>query len=552
MAIRATKNPARRQPDKNWWRGAVIYQIYPRSFADSNGDGIGDLPGVTAHLDYVADLGVDAIWLSPFFKSPMKDFGYDVEDYCAVDPIFGTLKDFDRLVAKAHMLGLRVMIDQVISHTADTHPWFAASRKDKGNAKADWYVWVDAKPDGTPPNNWLSVFGGTAWQWDARRRQYYLHNFLTSQPDLNFHNPAVRKAILQTVKFWLDRGVDGFRHDTINYYIHDAALRDNPPAPPGGMVDMPDVNPYGRQQHLYDKSRPENVGVLRELRALFDTYPAIAAVGEVGAGADTNRIIAEYTSGGDKFHMCYGFDLLGLTGGAGAVRKAVEGFESVGKDSWICWALSNHDVKRLVSRWGQEKHADAFTAVALAMLLSLRGSSCLYQGEELGLPEADVPYEALQDPYGVTFWPEFKGRDGCRTPMPWTAARGAGFSAAKHTWLPIPKAHRERAASRQAKDAASALARTRAFLHWRKTQIPLIHGDIAFHDAPEPVLAFTRAHAGRRVLCVFNLGAKSARFDLPAGVAATLLDGHGFAAKRRGDAVALPGFGAWFADLPEA
>ena len=548
MAKTAARKTAAKNPD--WWRGAVIYQIYPRSFADSNGDGIGDLSGITHHLDYVAALGVDAIWLSPFFKSPMKDFGYDVEDYCAVDPIFGTLKDFDQLVAKAHKLGLKVMIDQVISHTADPHAWFAQSRASKTNLKHDWYVWADARPDGTPPNNWLSVFGGTAWAWDTRRCQYYLHNFLTSQPDLNFHNPAVRKAILQTVKFWLDRGVDGFRHDTVNYYVHDADLRDNPPALPGGMVDMPDVNPYGRQQHLYDKSRPENIGVLQELRALFDTYADIAAVGEVGAGADTNAIIAQYTAGTDKFHMCYGFDLLGSDGEAGFIRKAVEGFEAAGPDSWICWALSNHDVKRAASRWGKDKDSDAVAALSLALLLSLRGSACLYQGEELGLPEADVPFELLQDPYGIAFWPEFKGRDGCRTPMPWTKTASAGFSTSNKPWLPIPLAHRERAVSVQEKLATSALNRTRTFLHWRKTQPALIDGTIAFHDAPEPVIAFSRSNPGETILCVFNTGAKPTRFVLPARLVPEPLEGHGFAARLHKGIVALPAHGAFFARLP--
>ena len=548
MAKAAASKKRNAPPNPSWWRGAVIYQIYPRSFADSNGDGIGDLNGITAHLDYVANLGVDAIWLSPFFKSPMKDFGYDVEDYCAVDPLFGTLKDFDRLVARAHKLGLKVMIDQVISHTADTHEWFKQSRASKTNPKHDWYVWADARPDGTPPNNWLSVFGGTAWAWDTRRCQYYLHNFLTSQPDLNFHNPDVRKALLKTVRFWLDRGVDGFRHDTLNFYVHDAALRDNPPAKPGGGgADAPEVNPYGRQQHIYDKSRPENISVLQELRALFDSYPDIAAVGEVGAGADTNTLIAAYTSGTDKFHMCYGFDLLGSDGKAAFIRKAVEGFEAAGPDSWICWALSNHDVKRAASRWGADKDSAAIASLSLALLLSLRGSACLYQGEELGLPEADVPFELLQDPYGIAFWPQFKGRDGCRTPMPWTAAVSAGFSSGKKPWLPIPQTHRDRAVGVQEKDAASALSRTRAFLHWRKTQPALITGAILFHDAPEPVLAFTRTLGNEAVLCLFNTGAKSARFALPADAALTPLTGHGFTARLQKGTVSLPARGAFFA-----
>ncbi|MEY5022373.1 MAG: Oligo,6-glucosidase 1, partial [Pseudomonadota bacterium] len=248
-------------PNNNWWRGGVIYQIYPRSFADSNGDGVGDLPGITKHLDYVAKLGADAVWLSPIFKSPMKDFGYDVSDYCDVDPLFGTLDDFRTMVNKAHELGLRVMIDQVLSHTSDQHPWFAESRASRNNPKADWYVWADAKDDGNPPNNWLSIFGGSAWQWDTRRRQYYLHNFLTSQPDLNYHNPDVVEAILGTVKFWLELGVDGYRLDTANYYFHDKQLRNNPGRgqPKGNDPAVNDVNPYGWQYHKFDKTQPENL-----------------------------------------------------------------------------------------------------------------------------------------------------------------------------------------------------------------------------------------------------------------------------------------------------
>ena len=272
--------------NNGWWRGGVIYQIYPRSFQDSNGDGIGDLPGITERLAHVAELGADGIWLSPFFKSPMKDFGYDVSDYCDVDPMFGTIADFKALLARAHSLGLKVMIDQVLSHASDQHTWFVESRASRDNPKADWFVWADAREDGTPPNNWLSIFGGSAWQWDTRRCQYYLHNFLSSQPDLNFHNPEVQAALLQTVKFWLDMGVDGYRLDTANFYFHDALLRDNP-GKGAPSRDNPDpavnpFNPYAWQAHVYDKSRPENLPFLEALRALLDQYPDTTMVGEIG------------------------------------------------------------------------------------------------------------------------------------------------------------------------------------------------------------------------------------------------------------------------------
>ena len=353
----------------NWWRGGVIYQIYPRSFADGNGDGIGDLPGITRRLDYVARLGVDAIWLSPFFKSPMKDFGYDVSDYCDVDPMFGSLADFDALVKRAHELGLRVMIDQVLSHSSDQHEWFVESRRSRDNPKADWYVWADAKEDGTPPNNWQSVFGSTAWQWDTRRSQYYLHNFLTTQPDLNFHNPQVQEALLGTVKFWLDRGVDGYRLDTSNFYFHDAQLRDNPARgrPLGERPVVNAVNPYTWQWHKYDKSQAENLEFLRKLRALLDRYPHTSMVGEIDDDDGLVRV-AEYTGGGDKLHMAYCFDLFSVEHNAPYIHAVLSRFEEVAGGGWPCWALSNHDVVRVATRWGGKE-----SLAQLPLLLRLLG-----------------------------------------------------------------------------------------------------------------------------------------------------------------------------------
>ena len=338
----------------DWWRGAVIYQIYPRSFQDSNGDGIGDLAGITRRLGHIADLGADAIWLSPFFVSPMKDFGYDVADYTDVDPIFGTLADFDALTREAHRLGLKVIIDQVLSHTSDRHAWFAESRADRTNDKADWYVWADPLPDGSPPNNWLSIFGGPAWQWDTRRHQYYFHNFLTSQPDLNFHNSAVQDALLDTVEFWLKRDVDGFRLDTANFYFHSETLKSNPPAAPLATPEVSDANPYSMQDHLYDKSQPENLAFLKRFRALLDRYGATTSVGEIPDGERSLKTMAAYTSGGDKLHMCYTFDFLGPVFSARFFREKIEAFEEIVKDGWACWAFSNHDVTRHVSRWGED------------------------------------------------------------------------------------------------------------------------------------------------------------------------------------------------------
>lgn len=317
-----------------WWRGAVIYQIYPRSFLDTNGDGVGDLPGIIERLGYIASLGVDAIWVSPFFRSPMADFGYDIADQRDVDPLFGTLDDFDRLLARAHALGLKVMIDQVFSHTSDQHAWFRESRQSRDNPRADWYVWADAREDGTPPNNWLSIFGGVAWKWEPRRRQYYLHNFLSSQPDLNFHNPAVQQATLDYVKFWLDRGVDGFRLDSINFCFHDAQLRDNPAKPESERVGRgfsPD-NPYAFQYHYYNNTRPENVGFLERLRALLDQYPGAVTLGEISS-EDSLATTAEYTAPG-RLHMGYSFELLVDDYSAGYIRATVEKLEATMRDGW--------------------------------------------------------------------------------------------------------------------------------------------------------------------------------------------------------------------------
>ncbi|MEO5757570.1 MAG: alpha-amylase family glycosyl hydrolase, partial [Mesorhizobium sp.] len=429
-----------------WWRGCVIYQIYPRSFQDTTGDGSGDLRGITSRLAHVASLGVDAVWLSPFFKSPMADMGYDVSDYCAVDPMFGSLEDFDALIAEAHRLGLKIIIDQVLSHSSDRHDWFVESRGSRDNPKADWYVWADSRPDGTAPSNWLSVFGGPAWEWDSTRKQYYMHNFLASQPDLNFHNPEVQDALLETVRFWLERGVDGFRLDTVNYYVHDRWLRSNPPLASSVAGTNTETNPYLYQEHLFDKTQPENLAFLRRFRALLDEYEDRAAVGEVGDEGRSLQTLAAYTSGGDKLNMCYTFDLLGPQFSAAHVRGCVEAFEAAVADGWVCWAFSNHDVVRHVSRWTRPGgDPDAVAKFSIALLSCLRGSICLYQGEELGLPEAEIAFEDLRDPYGIRFWPGFKGRDGCRTPMVWEAgADNAGFSPGK-PWLPVPDGHRSRA-----------------------------------------------------------------------------------------------------------
>ncbi len=494
----------------------MIYQIYPRSFLDSDGNGVGDLPGILARLDYIASLGVDAIWISPFFKSPMADFGYDIAEYRAVDPLFGTLSDFDRLLAAAHARNLRVIIDQVLSHTSIEHAWFRASRESRDNPKADWYVWADPLPDGTPPNNWLSIFGGPAWTWEPRRQQYYLHNFLDAQPDLNFHHPEVRAAVLDNVRFWLERGVDGVRLDAINFCFHDAQLRNNPPKPEHARSGrgFSSDNPYAYQYHRYDNTQPENIPFLQELRALLDSYPGSVALGEISS-EDSLATMAEYTQPG-RLHMGYSFELLTEDHSAAHIRATVENLERVLGAGWPCWAISNHDVARVATRWGGPAPCAAQIAQLTAIALCLRGSVCVYQGEELGLPEAEVPFEALRDPYGIAFWPNFKGRDGCRTPMPWDEGEHAGFTSGQ-PWLPISPPHRHLAVSRQEGDPQSPLQRFRRFVHWRKQQPLLRWGSVRVLDLPEPLLGFVRADGESEMLALFNLGPMSLQVGLPPG-----------------------------------
>lgn len=542
-------SPLKPSIDRDWWRGAAIYQIYPRSFQDSNGDGIGDLNGITQRLPYIASLGVDAVWISPFFTSPMKDFGYDVSNYCDIDPMFGSLADFDEMLAEAHKLGLKIMIDLVLSHTSDQHPWFVESRSSKSNPKSDWYVWAEPKPDGTAPNNWLSIFGGPAWEWDSTRRQYFMHNFLTSQPDLNFHNMDVQQALLDVTKFWLDRGVDGFRLDTINFYVHDHLLRDNPALAPEMRNDTiaPSVNPYNHQEHLFDKNRPENLAFLERFRTLLDQYPAATAVGEVGDAQIGLQIVADYTSGGNKVHMCYAFDFLSPSPvNPARVKQIVSDFGAAAVDGWACWAFSNHDVVRHASRLKEYGEGAAWPRMLIGLMGSLRGSICLYQGEELGLTEADVAFEDLQDPYGIRFWPKFKGRDGCRTPMVWdNAALHAGFSTAK-PWLPVSADQAALAVNTQEIKPGSMLHHYRAFLNFRRAHPALVKGEIAFLLGDDQFLAFTRTYGNEKMLCVFNFTNQAQTMKLPNVQVLEDLDGTGFHGTHKGGQFRLGAYDAYF------
>jgi alpha-glucosidase len=549
--------------NKDWWRGAVMYQIYPRSFMDSNGDGIGDLPGITDRLDYVAALGVEGVWISPFFQSPMADFGYDVSDYCAVDPIFGANEDFDMLLRKAHDLGLKIIVDLVLSHTSDKHAWFGESRRDRENAKSDWYVWADPKQDGAPPNNWQSCFGGSAWTFDTHRGQYYLHNFLKEQPDLNFHNPDVQKAILDTARYWLERGVDGFRMDVVNFYFHDQSLRDNPPRrydneSTSFAMQFEKLEPYNMQAHIYDKSQPENLVFLEKFRELTEEFDAAFTVGEIGDDHPYERS-AEYTTGKRlnttyNTHMMSGHQGKELT--TALIRAPIETFLTYPGDGWPSWAFCNHDVVRSVTRWGRisgYENDPCFAKMLTALLCSLRGTLFMYQGEELGLPEADIPFEKIQDPWGKYLWPEWQGRDGCRTPMPWRSEEhNAGFTRAEEAWLPVPDSHRVRAVDIQEIDPHSPLNFTRAFLKWRKQQDVLRYGRIQFVESgDEKLLAFTREGDKDAILCLFNLSDVEKRFAAPSPHTMT---GPGVETDQSGRTtekgdILLPPFGFYFASM---
>ncbi len=486
-----------------WWRGATIYQVYPRSFCDSNGDGIGDLPGITSKLDYIASLGVDAVWISPFFTSPMKDFGYDVADYCGVDPIFGTLSDFDDLVAKAHELGLKILIDQVYSHTSDQHAWFSESRSSRDNARADWYVWADPKADGSPPNNWQSVFGGPAWTWDARRGQYYMHNFLSSQPQINMHNPKVQDAMLGVAQFWLDRGVDGFRVDAINFAMHDPELKDNPPAPAGNGVR---TRPFDFQLKIHNQSHPDIPAFIAQLRILMDGYPDRFSVAEVG-GPEPDREMKAFTAGDAHFNSAYGFNFLyaeHLT--PALVREAVEAWPEEDGIGWPSWAFSNHDAPRWISRWAPEDARAAYAAMVMMLFIALRGNVILWQGEELGLTQVDIPFDKLKDPEAIANWPLTLSRDGTRTPMPWNAhAPHCGFSSGE-PWLPLGADHVAMAVDVEEADPQSMLALTRTLLGTRNNNDALQSGDLKIIEAQGDLLVFERRSPNQHLVCAFNMG----------------------------------------------
>ena len=494
-------------PGPKWWQTGVVYQVYPRSFADSNGDGIGDLAGITSRLGYLEWLGVDAIWIAPFYPSPMADFGYDVADYTGVDPLFGSLADFDELLAAAHARRIRVVVDYVPNHTSDRHPWFVESRSSRSNARRDWYVWRPSADRGGPPNNWVSMFGGPAWEWDAATGEFYLHIFLKEQPDLNWRNPAVKEAMFDVARFWLDRGVDGFRIDVAPMVMKDPALRDNPPNPDW----TPDhrMGTWGTQVHVNDHAHADMHGLYRELRRLLDSYPGDrTSIGELHH-PDFDRWAAYYGEDQDEIHVPFNFHLIHAEWTADAVRHAVEGVQgALPRGAYASWVLGNHDQHRFASahRAGRSQ-----AAAGMLLLLTLRGTPTIYYGEEIGMVDVPVPTDEARDP--LERREPGRGRDPERSPMQWDASPNAGFCPpGVEPWLPVaPDATHVNVAAQRG-DPGSLLNLTRRLLRLRREDRALAHGDYeSFGPTPEGTFAFHRVDGDRRLSVVLNLTATERR-----------------------------------------
>ena len=508
----------------DWWQRGVVYQIYPRSFADSDGDGIGDLPGILAHLDHLESLGVDALWLSPIYASPGLDVGYDVSDHAAIDPVFGTMDDFDRLVAAAHERGLRVILDLVLNHTSDRHPWFVDSRSSRDNAHADWYLWRDpagwrrGKP--LPPNNWASLFGGPGWAWEPSRRQFYQHTFLRQQPELNWRHPAVRAAQLEMIRGWLARGVDGFRLDVFNAFFKHPDLPSNPPrtTTPRGAARL---RAWNRQQHLHDRDHPDLKDFLAEFRAIVDEVPGRMTVGELFD--DPLEAAPAYTEPG---HLVFEFELLQQPWEAGALAGVIDRREELfGPDRWPALVLSNHDQPRQASRYAKGPERDAVAKAAAVLLLTLRGTPFLYYGEEIGLGDIKVPRKEIVDPPARRYWPLrlWWNRDQCRAPMPWSNEPNGGFTTGR-PWLRLAADYPTRNVASQAADSRSVLSAYRELLALRRTLPALQAGSFRWViRARDEVLAYRRDAPGESVLVAINFGAEamSVPFGDPATAALT-------------------------------
>jgi alpha-glucosidase len=498
-------------PQRPWWQTEVIYQIYPRSFQDSNDDSIGDLPGITSRLDYLQDLGIGAIWLSPIYPSPMHDFGYDVSDYVDISPEFGTMDDFKTLLSEAHRRNIRILMDLVLNHTSHKHAWFKRASSTRDNPKRDWYIWHDGKPGSPPkpPNNWQAAFGGRAWEWDAHTEQFYLHSFLKEQPDVNWRNPELQNAMWNVIRFWLNLGVDGFRLDVVNWFIKDKHFRNNPHKYWG-------LRPYDWQHHLYDRNRPETLEIMKQIRAVVDEYPDRMTVGEVFTEAPGDpELVATYYGDGEGLHLAFNFTFLYCPWRATAFADAVDCWETLlGPNLWPNYTLSNHDQPRAFSRYARGKDSVARARVAAAMLLTLRGTPFVYYGEEIGMRNGRIPRSRLQDPVGKRYWPFYPGRDGARTPMQWNASLNAGFSQAE-PWLPVNKDYQAVNAETQQQRSDSLLNWYHALIQLRKNEPALHSGSYRCLSVENEVFCFERRLGDELVVVALNFTPKEREVRLP-------------------------------------
>lgn len=507
-----------------WWKSGIFYQIYPRSFQDSNGDGVGDLRGVIQRLPYLRELGVDALWLSPVFPSPMEDFGYDISDYTGIDPLFGSLADFDAMVAAAHGLGLKVILDLVPNHTSDQHPWFIESRSSRDSAKRDWYIWRDPKDEGGPPTNWLSEFGGSAWEFDTHTGQYYYHAFLRSQPDLNWRNSDVRRAMHDVMRFWLLRGVDGFRVDVMWHLIKDELLRDNPPNP----AYVEGQQPYQQLIPLYSTDRPEVHGVVAELRQLIDEFDDRVLIGEIYL--PFNKLVAYYGRGLAGAHLPFNFALISATWNAPTIAKLINDYEAaLPVGAWPNWVLGNHDRARIASRVGDDQ-----VRVAAMLLLTLRGTPTLYYGDEIGIPQVEIRPDQVRDPWEKNVPGVGVGRDGCRTPMQWDSTAYGGFSTVA-PWLPLDRNFGSENVAIECQEAGSMLSLYRALIALRRARPELALGTYRPVSVTSDVLLFEREHQGQRSLIALNFGREPVEFDAAGWYGQILLSTF---MDRQGEAVA--------------
>ena len=489
-----------------WWKHGVIYHIYPRSFMDSNGDGIGDIQGIISKLNYLVDLGIDGIWLSSVFLSPMVDFGYDVSDYRQIDPVYGTLEDFKMLVEKSHSLGLGIITDMILNHTSDQHPWFLESRASTGNPKRDWYIWKDGN-NGGPPNNWKTAVAGSAWEFDETTGQYYCHSFFKEQPDLNWRNPALAGALFKELEFWLDFGVDGFRLDVINFIVKDKIFRNNP-----YFFGIPLF-----QRHIFTRNRPKSHKIVRELRNLVDQYKDRVIVGEIYTLPPGNsRIAASYLANGSGMHMAFDFSLIFRNWNARKYFECIhEGYRHIPERGWPCNVLSNHDLFRSIDRFPWRRHKVEKAKVAAALLLTLKGTPFIYYGEEIGMRNSRIRYRDIQDPLGKRFWPFFSGRDKARTPMQWNSGENAGFTAVR-PWLPVNADAIKRNVENQEKDRKSLLNFYRLLIKIRKSHPALQHGRwVPLITGQNGILAYARIYNDQRIVVILNFTGRKKRIFLP-------------------------------------